>query len=302
MSGKPSAQRPPMGADHTQALDPARLQRHAARAAGGYEGAAWLPRRVAEALMEHLDPVRIRPEQVLDVGAGTGICSRYLERRYRAARVVAIDCSLAMLRAARTRRRRWFSRRALACADAHQLPIADAAVDLVVSSLMLASCASPDRVFAEFARVLKPEGLLMFATLGPDTLKELRESWSAVDTWVHVHPFIDMHDLGDALVRAGLRDVVMDTERVSAEYADAAALMRELKQLGASNAARGSAPGLATRTRLSAVVEAYERHRRGACVPATFEVVFGHAWRAPAARIEISAESLSRSRRASEAL
>jgi len=247
--------------------------------------------------MEHLEPVRIRPQRVLDAGTGTGVCARYLERNYRGARVYCIDNALPMLRAARAGGPRWFSRRPLACGDARRLPVADASIDLVVSSLMLPSCLPPHAVLAEFARVLKPEGLLMFASLGPDTLKELKESWSKVDAHVHVHAFIDMHDLGDALLGVGLRDVVMDTERITAEYADVSALMRELKQLGVSNAARGSARGLTTRARMTALAGAYERHRLGGHLPATYEVVFGHAWRAPARRVEIPAHALTRSHR-----
>ena len=288
---------PPADGVDAYDLDARRVRRHAARAAAGYDSAAWLPRRIAEALMEHLDPVRIRPRRVLDVGAGTGVCARLLERRYAGARVTCVDSAPAMLRVARGRGPRWLSRCAQACGDALHLPIADASIDLLVSSLMLPSCPSPQPVFAEFARVLKPEGLVMFASLGPDTLKELRASWAEVDARVHVHAFIDMHDLGDALVRVGLRDVVMDVERIDAEYADAAALMRELKQLGASNAARGCASGLTTRARMRALAAAYERRRNGAGLPATFEVVFGHAWRAAPARVEFPLRDLAPSRR-----
>lgn len=275
-------------------LDKARVRRFAARAAPRYESVAWLAPRVADALVEHLQPVRIRPERILDVGAGTGICSRRLARLYPRARLTAVDCTPDMLRKARGRGRRWFSRVAFACGDAEALPIADASIDLVVSSLMLPSAESPEAVLAEFRRVLRPGGLLMFASLGPDTLSELRASWAEVDSHVHVHAFIDMHDLGDALMRAGLRDVVMDTERITAEYRDVATLLAELKQSGSSNAARGARVGLTTPSQLSAMVRAYETHRRDAKLPASFEVVFGHAWRPVAQRVEVPADTLRR--------
>ncbi|GMQ75795.1 MAG: malonyl-ACP O-methyltransferase BioC [Gammaproteobacteria bacterium] len=269
-------------------LDTARVRRLAARAAPHYDKAAWLPRQVADALMEHLQPVRIQPARILDVGAGTGICSQLLSRRYRSARVTLVDCSMPMLRAARGRGPRWFSKCAFACGDGESLPVADGSIDLLVSSLMLPSCTSPDPVLAEFQRVLKPGGLLMFSSLGPDTLRELRESWLAVDPDVHVHAFLDMHDLGDALLRAGLRDVVMDTERITGRYRDAATLMGELKRLGVSNAARGCRAGLTTSALVEAMVSQYERHRRDATLPASFEVVFGHAWRAPPRSVDVS--------------
>lgn len=267
-----------------------RVRGHATRAAPHYDAAAWLPRRVADALMEHLQPVRIEPRRILDVGAGTGICSRRLASRYRRARVVCVDSSPAMLSTGRGRR--WLSRRALACGDAEALPLADASVDLLVSSLMLPSCAAPDAVLAEFRRVLAPGGLLMIATLGPDTLQELRAAWQTVDSHVHVHAFIDMHDLGDALLRAGLSDVVMDSERITARYRDVATLLAELKRLGAGNAARGGRAGLTTPSQLAAMRSAYETRRREALLPASFEIVYGHAWRAPARSVEVAGDAL----------
>lgn len=274
--------------------DRARVRRLADRAAPDYEDAAWLPRQVADALMEHLAPVRITPGRVLDAGAGTGICSRLLARRFPGSRIVNLDSSAAMLRGARGRTRRWLSRQTYACGDAESLPLADGSMDLVVSSLMLPCCASPDGVLAEFHRVLAPEGLLMFTSLGPDSLGELRESWKAVDPGVHVHAFIDMHDLGDGLLRAGFRDVVMDVERFTGRYPNVAALTGELKRLGTSNAARGSRKGLMTPDRVAAMAEAYEHRRAERTLPASFEVVFGHGWRAPRRSVTVSADDMIR--------
>ena len=167
-------------------------------------------------------------------------------------------------------------------------------MDLVVSSLMLPSSGSPDAVIAEFHRVLAPGGLLMFTSLGPDTLRELRESWMRVDQAVHVHGFIDMHDLGDALLRAGFQDVVMDMERFTGRYPDVRALSTELKRLGWSNAARGSPKGLTTPKRAATMARAYERLRSQQSIPASFEVVFGHAWREPARSVAVSVDGLLR--------
>ena len=171
------------------------------------------------------------------------------------------------------------------------LPAAGNSIDLLVSSLMLPSCPTPDTVLREFHRVLKPGGLLMFSSLGPDTLRELRAAWSAVDARVHVHAFIDMHDLGDALLRAGFSDVVMDTERITGRYPQVAALMTELKRLGVSNAARGCHKSLTTPAQLAAMASEYERFRADGDkgdLPASFEVVFGHAWRPQSRSVDVS--------------
>jgi malonyl-CoA O-methyltransferase len=275
-------------------LNKARVRRFASRAAPLYDAAAWLPRQVADALMEHLLPVRMQPERILDVGAGTGICARLLSAQYRSARVISVDCAIPALHVARAHAPRWFSKHAYACGDADALPVADASIDLLVSSLMLPSYPSTDAVLAEFYRVLRPGGLLMFSSLGPDTLRELRDAWMGVDRHVHVHAFVDMHDLGDALLRAGLRDVVMDTERVTGRYRDLATLTRELKQLGVNNAAKGRPKSLTTAARLAALAAEYEHLRRDTMLPASFEIVFAHAWRAPQHSVEVRADALLR--------
>jgi malonyl-CoA O-methyltransferase len=278
-------------------LDKSRVRRHAARAAAHYDRVAWLPRQVANALIEHLQPVRIQPARILDAGAGTGICSRLLSRLYPSARIISLDCSSAMLRAGRGRGPRWFSKRAFACGEAESLPLADDSIDLLVSSLMLPSCPSADAVLAEFRRVLRPGGLLMFSSLGPDTLWELRESWLSVDPAVHVHAFIDMHDLGDALLRAGFLDVVMDTERLAGKYPQVSLLNTELKHLGASNAAAGCAKGLTSPARMAAMESAYEAFRCAGSLPASFEIVYGHAWREALKTVSVSADALRRTGR-----
>jgi len=263
------------------------------RAARHYDSAAWLPRQVAIALVEHLQPVRMQPARILDAGAGTGICSRLLARLYPSARVIALDSSKRMLDRGRGRWPQWFSKRTAACGDAECLPLADSSIDLLVSNLMLPSCPFPDKALAEFHRVLAPGGLLMLSSLGPDTLWELRKSWLTVDAdKVHVHAFFDMHDLGDAMLRAGFQDVVMDAERVTGNYPNLRALTTELKNLGATNAALGCRKGLTTGAQFAQVTQAYEAFRNASYLPASFEVVFGHAWRAPSQRLEVDPPSM----------
>jgi malonyl-CoA O-methyltransferase len=258
------------------ALDTRRVRRSFDRAAETFDDAAVLQTEVRDNLLARLDWMALAPRVVVDAGAGTGHASRALIRRYPKARVIALDFSPRMLHAA-GRRQSWLRRFARVCADAERLPLADGSVDLILSNLMLQWC-NPDLVFAEFRRVLAPHGLLTFTTLGPDTLRELRSAWAEVDSRTHVHQFIDMHDLGDALVRGGFAAPVLDVERYTLAYADVRRVAADLKATGARNATMGRARGLTGRRQFAAFQAAYEAHRRDGRLPATYEVVFGHAW------------------------
>lgn len=270
------------------AIDKARVRRAFDRAAAEYDRVAVLQREVGRRLLERLDYIRLEPELALDVGAGTGQLSRALTRRYKKARVITIDLSPNMLRVARRQAGalvRLRHRQNFVCGDAERLPLAAQSSEMILSNLTLQWCSDLDRVFAEFRRVLKPGGLVLFSTFGPDTLRELRASWSAVDGAVHVGAFIDMHDIGDALLRAGFSDPVVDAERFTLTYPDAYSVMRELKALGAHNASAGRPRSLTGKTRMQAMVDAYEEHRREGALPATYEVVYGLAWVPAAANI-----------------
>lgn len=259
------------------ALDRAAMRRSFDRAAADYDAAAVLQAEVRSRLLSRLEWVRLDPSVVVDVGCGTGHATRALKDRYPRSRVIALDLSEGMLARARGRQS-WRRRLHPVCGDAMRLPIADASVDLLFSSLTLQWCPDLDTAFGEFRRVLRPSGLLTFTTFGPDTLTELREAWAAVDELPHVNPFTDMHDLGDGLVRAGLAEPVMDVERLTLTYRDVFALMHELKAIGAHNVNAGRGRGMTGRGRLRAMQSAYERHRRDGLLPATYEVVFGQAW------------------------
>ena len=228
-------------------------------------------------LLDRLDFVKLEPKVILDLGAGTGHASRALKERYPRAQVVALDLAQGMLTEAK-RRIGWLRRFERVCADAGLLPLKDRSVDLVVSNLMLQWCDPPDTVLGEVRRILKPGGLFTFTSLGPDTLRELRMAWSSVDDRPHVHRFIDMHDLGDALVRAGLAEPVLDVENFTLTYQDARTLMRELKAIGARNAAQQRSSGLTGRSALRSLERAYEQFRQEGVLPATYEVVYGQAW------------------------
>ena len=278
-------------------LDRGAIRRHADRASAGYDAAAVLAARLREDMVRRLEWVAFVPETVLDLGCGTGHGAASLAARWPGARVIALDASPAMLDEAS--RREGAERFELQLAEAESIPLPDASVDLVFSNLLLPWCEDIDAVFAEVARVLKPRGLFTFTTFGPDTLVELRTAWRAADLEAALHPFTDMHDLGDGLVRAGFAEPVLDVSRFTLTYPDAVALLRDLRATGSQGAAAERARGLTGRGRLRAMQEAYERFRTGGVLPASYEVVFGQAWgavarRAPDGEIAVSVEAIRR--------
>ena len=267
-------------------LDKRRIRTNFARAASGYDTAAVLSREVCSRMLERLDLVRLDPAHVLDIGSGTGLAARALARRYPKAHITRVDLSLPMLevehRAASwtAALRGMFGRAASAavCADFERLPIRHAATDLVVSNLALHWSSAPELTVAELQRVLRRGGLLMFTTLGPDTLKELATAGADVRGRSPVHRFIDMHDVGDLLVKAGFADPVMDMEYLTLTYPRVEDLFRDLRATG-SMSARADAVGLRTPRWQARLAQRYEQLRMDGRLPATFEIVYGHAWK-----------------------
>ncbi len=260
-------------------LDFAGVRRSFDRASTGYDAVAVLQSEIRAQLLQRLDFTTLTPQLIVDLGAGTGQGSRALKDRYPRAQVLAIDCAPGMLRVA-DKRQSWRRRFGRICADAERLPLGDGSVDLLFSNLLLPWC-DPERLFAECRRVLAPQGLLTLSGFGPDTLQELRTAWAAVDAHSHVSRFIDMHDLGDGLARAGFAAPVLDVDRYTLQYADVRALARDLKALGTRNFTRNRPRGLTSPARFAAMQAAYERSRQDGRLPATYEVVFAQAW-APA--------------------
>lgn len=258
-------------------IDKERARLSFGRAADSYDAMAVLQREIGQRMAERLDLVKLQPRRVLDAGCGTGAETALLMRRYPKAQVLALDFAEPML--ARTRKRGgWWRKPVCVCGDLEAIPLADDSVDMIWSNLALQWVNDLGQAFSEALRVLRPGGLFMFTTFGPDTLKELRAAWAAVDGAGHVSPFLDMHDVGDALVQARFADPVMDQELLTLTYGDARQLMRELKGIGAHSANRDRPRGLTGKARLKAMLDAYEAFRVDGLLPASYEVVYGHAW------------------------
>lgn len=252
------------------------------RAAVTYDEAAVLQREVGDRLIERLELIKLNPKRVLDIGCGTGEATLKLGRFYKTANIVAMDFAINMLRTAK--RKQPLTKRLLGkhhqfvCADAEALPIQDNSIDFIFSNLTLQWCNDLTLAFSEFYRILKPGGLLMFSTFGPDTLRELKHSWQQVDPNQHVHNFIDMHHIGDALLNCGYSDPVMDMENFTLTYDEAIRLMRDIKHLGAHNSSPQRSKGLTGKSKMKNMARHYESYRTQGKLPATYEVVYGHAW------------------------
>ncbi len=252
------------------------------QAAAHYDDAAFLQREIADRLLERLQFIRLRPKRILDVGAGTGYCTLKLLSDYSQAEIVAIDMAQAMLVRAQQRLsfwQRWRGRCKFIVGDVERLPLASNSVDMIISNLTLQWCNDLPAAFAEFERVLTPGGALFFTTFGPDTLRELRASWSQVNGYSHVNTFIDMHDVGDMLLSSRLVEPIMDSEQLTVTYTEIMKLMRDLKQIGAHNVTAQRPRGLTGRQQLQQLQQAYEQFRIDGVLPATYEVVYGHAWK-----------------------
>jgi len=251
----------------------------------------FLLREVSNRLIDRLDYIRLTPARILDVGCGAGRSREPVLKRFPNARWTGIDLSVPMMQAGNVRRgplASWLDRARgrgpeRICAEAAQLPFADATFDLVLSNLMLHWHPQPHDVFPEWKRVLTVDGLLLFSCFGPDTLKELRAACAEALRESHPMPFIDMHDFGDMMVAAGFATPVMDVETIRLTYGSAHELLAEVRALG-GNPRDDRARGLVAGTRARALLAALERRRDTAGrIPLTFEVAYGHAWK-PAPR------------------
>lgn len=265
-------------------IDKRALRRAFNRAASSYDAAAVLQREVCKRMLERMDYIKQQPAHILDVGSGTGWGTRQLAQRYASAHILSLDIAQNMLQSARAHSSWWgklfaSGKQNYLCADVEALPLAASSIELVWSNLTVQWCNDLPAALDELHRALKVGGLLMFSTFGPDTLKELRAAFHGIDGYNHINRFADMHDIGDMLVASGFAEPVMDMEIITLTYDDVKAVMHDLRNIGAHNATAGRAQGMMGKGAWSRVLENYERLRRDGKLPATFEVIYGHAWK-----------------------
>ena len=253
------------------------VQRRFDRAAARFDEADFVHTVTRNGLLERLEPMLVEAKTVVDLGCGTGSACKALARRFRRSRVVGVDLSHGML-AQLSLKRPWRSRIAAVQADAHALPFADQSVDVIFANLLLPWVDDPTMLFREVGRVLRKGGLMLFSTLGPDSLLKLRRAWQSVDAGAHVNLFMDMHDVGDAAVRAGLSDPVLDVDRLAVTYTSSAALFQDLTATGARNCLRERERSLQGRKRFDAMTNVLEANRSDGVIRLELELVYGHCW------------------------
>ncbi len=265
------------------AIDLGAVRRASSRAAASYADAAVLAREVESRMLERLQYIKLVPGRILDAGCGDGHGAKRLAEIFANAQILGLDSAYPMLRAGggESWLRRAFKRSHIdyLCADFAHLPLPPASLDLVWCNLALHCVGDPQPAMKELRRVLKVGGLLMFSCYGPDTLKELKAAFASHDASRHVHDFIDMHDLGDMLSVCGFAAPVMDMEVITLTYADVDALFADLRLTGQQNAAAGRRRGLTGKGVFGGMRAEYEKLRREGRLPASFEIVYGHAWK-----------------------
>ncbi len=259
--------------------------------AADYAHVAVLQQQVSQRLLSDLSYLTISPRVCLDLGCNTGLGIRQLAKQYKSMRFpIGIDIAMGMLQQAKARTR-WWNKCRYVAGDAAQLPLASASVDLVYAALVLHWCSDTMSVLREVSRVLRPGGVFVFAAYGPDTLRELRASWAQVDNHQHTLSFMDMHSIGDALLAAGLADPVLHTEQFTLSYPDPEHVVRDIKAMGASYVGEGRCPGLTGKARWQRFIATYQRdYLQQGRIPASYEVVYGHAWAKPLISAAVSQE------------
>ena len=270
-------------------LDVCQVKRNFVRAAADYDNVAVFQREIARRMLERLDFIKFEPGRILDLGCGTGFDLSALSERYKTSQVTGLDQSEAMLHAGKGSQSsvRWLfprfklNRVVRLCASAEKLPLKNSSADFIWSNLMLHWLNDAQQALREMFRVLDEEGLLMFSVLGPDSFKELRESFS--DGQTHTLPFYDLHDYGDLLQECGFSDPVMDVDRVVMNYRSLDDLLAELRRNGGSCATHDRNRGLMGKKNWQAMRAAYEKKVPNGIFPVTLEVIYGHAWK-PVAR------------------
>lgn len=248
-------------------------------AAPSYDAAAIVQKEILARLLEKLETLAVKSNRVLDIGSGTGLVTDKLSVISAAEMLVSMDLALPMLQFAKQQQ----SASGLynICGDAEALPFKENSFDLIFSASTLQWCNDIGRVFDDCLRLLRPGGLLMFSTFGPDTLHELRTCFAKAELDKRVNSFIDMHLLGDGLLQQGFSDPVMEVDRIQLLYEEPAQLLRDLKLVGATNNnSHERSRGLLSKRKLNRALDYYKEFLLpNKKYPASYEVIYGHAWK-----------------------
>ncbi len=258
-------------------LNARHIRRRFERVASTFDDADFVHEATRDGLLQRIEPLLIDAETVVDLGCASGGASRSLHKRFPKSRLISVDFAHNMLHEARAKKS-WLAKTTYVQADACRLPFANESIDVIFSNQLLPWIANPDPVFLEVARVLKKGGVFAFATLGPDSLLEISRAWSQVDAGLHVSRFPDMHNLGDGLVRAGLRDPVLDVDRLTVSYDNSDALLTDLSAAGARNTLQDRSRALTGKQRFRDMRAALEASAGDGKIAVELELVFGHCW------------------------
>lgn len=240
------------------------------KASSRYDEHAFLQKEIATRLDAKLEVISSNTDVILDLGAGTGLLSQSLLQRFPSSKIICLDFAQKSLKNNPSAYK--------LCADASHLPLADNSVDVIASNLMMQWCPNLNQLFNECHRVLKNNGLILFSTFGPNTLKELKKSWAVIDNKTHVNTFTDMHDIGDQLLQSGFQSPVMEMENLTLTYQSVTDLLRDLKAIGAQTVSTRS-KSLTGKDKFQSMIKMYESYRQDGKLPATYEVIYGHAWK-----------------------
>ncbi|CAM8310840.1 UbiE Methylase involved in ubiquinone/menaquinone biosynthesis [Candidatus Methylopumilus universalis] len=268
-------------------IDKKRVQASFNKASALYQDSAVLQQHVLEEMFLRLKLLKNNPDNILDLGCGPGNAGPDLKDTYKPHDLIYLDFAYDMLKKAEEKNRdhflKAFSRKTaqqFICADMEAIPLVENSIDMVWSNLSLQWCNDLDRVFVQIEKILTSNGLFIFSTFGPSTLHELRASLASFSQYSHVNQFIDMHDIGDALIRCGFSDPVLDVDVYTLTYNTFKDIMYDLKHIGARNALQGRAKAMTGKGFLYQLEKFYEVYRTNKKLPATYEVVYGHAWKA----------------------
>ena len=258
--------------------------------ASHYDQYAKIQHEIGQRLFERLDYLKIAPRRILDLGCGTGLFSRLLKKKYPKAVIVGCDLAFGMLKQAK-KKQSFLSSWPLIHADMMRMPFATSSFDLVFANQTIHWGSSLSHVFEEINRVMSVNACLMFTTLGPDTFKEFNQAWSVADPYDHAMPFIDLHDVGDILIKANFLDPVVDQELLTCQFTNLPDLMLSLKNQGVRNINPARNSGLTGKTAYQYFITAYDLQKSSTGkYPLTYEVVYGHAWKGQVRQKNVNGE------------